>query len=87
MKLFNLIAQSDSLINVSLAKDSREMAVASKQDSSAMKIIALLTTFFLPGTFIAVRLGIPSDIRIMFKGIKICNVLTTFIDILCNAAI
>ncbi|KAL7950495.1 hypothetical protein V8C42DRAFT_306679 [Trichoderma barbatum] len=56
--LFNLIAQSDSLINVSLAKDSREMAVASKQDSSAMKIIALLTTFFLPGTFIAVSFGV-----------------------------
>lgn len=53
-KLFNLIAQSDNLINVGLAKDSKEMAVASKQDSSAMKIIALLTTFFLPGTFIAV---------------------------------
>lgn len=53
-KLFNLIAQVDSLINVSLAQDSREMAVSSKQDSSAMKIIALLTTFFLPGTFIAV---------------------------------
>jgi Mg2+ and Co2+ transporter CorA len=34
------------------------MAIASKQDSSAMKIIALLTTFFLPGTFIAVSTGI-----------------------------
>lgn len=54
-KLFNLIAQSDSLLNVSLAKDSREIAMASKEDSSAMKIIALLTTFFLPGTFMAVR--------------------------------
>ena len=29
--------------------------MASKEDSSAMKIIALLTTFFLPGTFMAVR--------------------------------
>ncbi|KAL6858458.1 hypothetical protein J3F83DRAFT_750866 [Trichoderma novae-zelandiae] len=57
--LFNLIAQSDNLINVGLAKDSREMAVASKQDSSAMKIIALLTTFFLPGTFIASFFAMP----------------------------
>ncbi|KAL6823922.1 hypothetical protein V8C40DRAFT_246843 [Trichoderma camerunense] len=57
--LFNLIAQADSLINVSLAQDSREMAVASKQDSSAMKIIALLTTFFLPGTFIASFFAMP----------------------------
>jgi hypothetical protein len=30
------------------------VAVASKQDSSAMKIIAFLTTIFLPGTFVAV---------------------------------
>lgn len=57
--LFNLIAQADSLINVSLAQDSREMAVSSKQDSSAMKIIALLTTFFLPGTFIASFFAMP----------------------------
>ncbi|KAL7819818.1 hypothetical protein V8C26DRAFT_29103 [Trichoderma gracile] len=57
--LFNLIAQSDNLINVGLAKDSKEMAVASKQDSSAMKIIALLTTFFLPGTFIASFFAMP----------------------------
>ncbi|OTA08541.1 hypothetical protein A9Z42_0002420 [Trichoderma parareesei] len=57
--LFNLIAQSDNLINVGLAKDSKEMAVASKQDSSAMKIIALLTTFFLPGTFIATFFAMP----------------------------
>ncbi|KAK4069936.1 uncharacterized protein Triagg1_6731 [Trichoderma aggressivum f. europaeum] len=57
--LFNLIAQADSLINVGLAQDSREMAVSSKQDSSAMKIIALLTTFFLPGTFIASFFAMP----------------------------
>ncbi|KAH0499049.1 hypothetical protein TgHK011_006266 [Trichoderma gracile] len=57
--LFNLIAQSDNLINIDLAKDSKEMAVASKQDSSAMKIIALLTTFFLPGTFIASFFAMP----------------------------
>ncbi|KAH8810749.1 hypothetical protein F5884DRAFT_875544 [Xylogone sp. PMI_703] len=57
--LFNLIAQSDNLINVSLAKDSKEIAVASKQDSSAMKIIAVLTTFFLPGTFMATFFAMP----------------------------
>jgi hypothetical protein len=39
-----------------LAKDSKELAAASKQDSSAMKIIAVLTTLFLPGTFVAVSL-------------------------------
>ncbi|KAF5004108.1 hypothetical protein FDECE_9381 [Fusarium decemcellulare] len=57
--LFNLITQSDSLINVGLAKDSKEIAVASKQDSAAMKIIAILTTFFLPGTFMATFFAMP----------------------------
>jgi hypothetical protein len=56
--VFNLIAQEDTKINISLAKDSREIAAASKQDSSAMKIIAMLTTLFLPGTFMAVSLPI-----------------------------
>lgn len=52
--LFNLINQADTQINIGLAKDSKELAAASKQDSSAMKIIAVLTTLFLPGTFVAV---------------------------------
>lgn len=56
--VFNLIAQEDTKINIGLAKDSREIAAASKQDSSAMKIIAMLTTLFLPGTFIAVSLPV-----------------------------
>ena len=56
--VFNLIAQEDTKINISLAKDSREIAAASKQDSLAMKIIAMLTTLFLPGTFMAVSLPI-----------------------------
>jgi hypothetical protein len=56
--LFNLIAQEDTKVNIGLAKDSREIAAASRQDSSAMKIIAMLTTLFLPGTFIAVSLTI-----------------------------
>jgi hypothetical protein len=53
-KLLSLIAQVDTQISIQLAKDSKELAHASKQDSSAMKIIAVLTTLFLPGTFLAV---------------------------------
>ncbi|KAL4757464.1 uncharacterized protein BDW70DRAFT_153304 [Aspergillus foveolatus] len=52
--LFNLITQNDSLLSTSIAQDSREIAAASKRDSSSMKIIAFLTTFFLPATFVAV---------------------------------
>jgi phosphoglucomutase len=50
----NLITQQDSQVNLAVARESKEVAVASKQDSSAMKIIAFLTTIFLPGTYIAV---------------------------------
>ncbi|KAB8270699.1 hypothetical protein BDV30DRAFT_214742 [Aspergillus minisclerotigenes] len=46
--VFNLIAQLDGMVNIGLAKDSKEIAAASKRDSSAMKIVAVLTTFFLP---------------------------------------
>ncbi len=53
-QLFNLITQDDSNLNMGIAKDSKELAEASKRDSTAMKIIALLTTIFLPGTFLAV---------------------------------
>jgi hypothetical protein len=52
--VFNLMAQEDTKILISLAKH----AAASKQDSSAMKIIAMLTTLFSPGTFVAVSLPI-----------------------------
>jgi hypothetical protein len=44
----------DGMVNIGLAKDSKEIAAASKRDSSAMKIVAVLTTAFLPGTFMAV---------------------------------
>ncbi|KAH8816952.1 hypothetical protein F5884DRAFT_240788 [Xylogone sp. PMI_703] len=57
--VFNLIAQSDTKVNIELAKDSRELAAASKQDSSAMKIIAVLTTLFLPGTYVATYFAMP----------------------------
>jgi Mg2+ and Co2+ transporter CorA len=53
-QLFNLISQRDNDLNIGIARASKELAAASKRDSSAMKIIALMTTLFLPGTFIAV---------------------------------
>lgn len=51
--LFNLITQHDSLSSMNIAQDSREIANASRHDSSAMKAITILATFFLPGTFIS----------------------------------
>lgn len=48
------MSQQDNNMNHEIAVDSKEIAAASRRDSSAMKIIAVLTTIFLPGTFIAV---------------------------------
>ncbi|KAL4947305.1 hypothetical protein BDW69DRAFT_199759 [Aspergillus filifer] len=62
--LFNLITQNDSLLSTSIAQDSREIAAASKRDSSSMKIIAFLTTFFLPATFVAVHILLNAPLRL-----------------------
>ncbi|MCJ1366646.1 hypothetical protein MMC16_005776 [Acarospora aff. strigata] len=51
----NLIAQADSRTNISIADDSKRIALDAKKDSVAMKTIAGLTMVFLPGTFTAVR--------------------------------
>jgi hypothetical protein len=58
-QVFSLIAQMDGTVNIELAKDSKEIAAASRRDSSAMKIVAVLTTAFLPGTFMAVSYNQP----------------------------
>lgn len=52
--LLAVIAQRDQQFSIQLAKDSKEIATASKRDSSMMKAIAAVTMFFLPGTFTAV---------------------------------
>jgi glutamate-1-semialdehyde 2,1-aminomutase len=46
--LYSYIAQTDNPINA-------KIAVSSARDSSAMKTLALITTVFLPGAYIAVR--------------------------------
>lgn len=66
-----------------LAADSREIAAASKRDSSAMKGIAFLTMVFLPGTYIAVsiRSSVVDDEKENDK-----YTLSDRTDLLCNAA-
>lgn len=51
-----MIAQRDSKINISVAEDSKLIAAAAKQDSTAMKTVSMLTLIFLPATFVAVCL-------------------------------
>ena len=50
---YSLVAQRDSRSNLDVAANSASIARASKRDSSAMKAIAVITAFFLPGTFIS----------------------------------
>ncbi|KAL6234066.1 hypothetical protein BDW75DRAFT_241448 [Aspergillus navahoensis] len=58
-QLFNLITQNNSLLGTSIAQDSRKVAAASKRDRPSMKIIACLTTFFLPATCVATFFSMP----------------------------
>lgn len=67
-QIYHLMAQKASRTNLEVAKSSavvaksakedsavmRQIALETKRDSSAMKTIAMLTMFFLPGTFVAV---------------------------------
>lgn len=57
--LFHLITQNDMLISHSVAQDSRVLAIASRRDSSSMKTLAVVTMFFLPGTFVASLFATP----------------------------
>jgi hypothetical protein len=65
-----------------MARDSKELAEASKRDSSAMKIIAVLTTLFLPGTFIAVSSKVTGKSA---KGFLVLIPNVQLADSLCHA--
>jgi hypothetical protein len=47
IQVYNLLAQRDNKLNISIA-------AASKKDSTAMKTIAIVTMVFLPGAYVAV---------------------------------
>ncbi len=57
--LFHLIAQQDNAIAFDTAKATRSIAASSLQDSSSMKMLALVAMFFLPGSFIAALFSTP----------------------------
>jgi hypothetical protein len=48
------LAQRDTETSLQLARTSAQIAMAAKRDSSSMKVIAVLTTLFLPGAFVGV---------------------------------
>lgn len=54
MGVLNVLGQDDSRVNIELAKDQKRIAEETKRDSTSMTAIAVVTMFFLPGTFTAV---------------------------------
>jgi len=54
MGILNVLGQEDSKVNIELAKDQKRIAEETKRDSTAMTAIAVVSMFFLPGTFTAV---------------------------------
>lgn len=49
-------SKQNAELNLELAKESIVIASAAKRDSLSMKSITVLTTVFLPGTFVAVSI-------------------------------
>jgi len=48
------------LINQHEAIANRQIAAAAEKDSAAMKVLAVMTVLFLPGTFFATLFSVPS---------------------------
>ncbi|KAG4432064.1 hypothetical protein IFR05_012459 [Cadophora sp. M221] len=57
--VYQFMNQKDAKTNIALVGSSAAIAKAAKADSSAMKTIAILGMFFLPGAFIAAIFAMP----------------------------
>ncbi|KAI0849123.1 hypothetical protein F5Y00DRAFT_269750 [Daldinia vernicosa] len=55
-----LIRRQDAITSHELGKASRDLAAATKKDSSDMKVIAIMTMAFLPATFFAALFDLPT---------------------------
>ncbi|OTA91681.1 hypothetical protein M434DRAFT_397074 [Hypoxylon sp. CO27-5] len=54
------LMRKDTLASIELTKTGIELTKAAKIDSSSMKVIAVMTMVFLPGTFFATLFSVPS---------------------------
>jgi len=63
MGVLNVLGHEDSQVNIELAKDQKRIAQETKRDSTSMTAIAIVTMFFLPGTFTAVSVDLPNCAR------------------------
>lgn len=59
LQIFHLITSREIRVSIAVAEDSRALASTAKEDSTAMKTLAIVTVTFLPGTFIATLFDIP----------------------------
>lgn len=59
-QIYNLIAREDAQASLELARNSVEIAQRAKEDSSAMKTVAIMTMAFLPATFFAALFAMPT---------------------------
>jgi Mg2+ and Co2+ transporter CorA len=59
LQIFHLITQDDTQTTISLAKDSKVISEDSKNLAQSMRILALVTLFFLPPTAIATFFAMP----------------------------
>ncbi|XWX01912.1 hypothetical protein V2A60_009942 [Cordyceps javanica] len=57
--IFNMMTQEDSLRGIELAQSTHQIAHASYRDSSSMKTLAIVTMFFLPGSFVSAMFSMP----------------------------
>lgn len=59
-QVFGLLTHEDAEVNLRVAYGNMDIARAARNDSSAMKTIALMTMIFLPGTFFAALFDQPT---------------------------
>ena len=59
LQLFSLISQNDSMNNYELSMWTKDISLSSQRDASSMKTLAVVTMFFLPGSFISALFSTP----------------------------
>jgi hypothetical protein len=55
----NYYSQRDNYYNKRDAESNQLIAISGKRDSTSMKVLAVVTMIFLPGTFVAVSISSP----------------------------
>lgn len=53
------MSRRDASLSMQIARTSRDVAASSQRDAASMKTVAIVTMFFLPGTFVATLFDIP----------------------------